>query len=184
MQHKDRPHVLLEGTFLFIFGNGTNIKMDLYLVRHGEAYSSEERFERPLNPRGQNEVLQIASFLKNEHCQIDAIFHSEKLRAIQTAEIIADTLGLNHKLKVLPTLDPDEDVFRLIGDIHEFMVNTLIVGHLPNLALLSSFIIKGNISTPSLSFLTATTACFEYKDEQWNLRWSVEPHSLRKTVQK
>lgn len=156
--------------------------MKLYLVRHGEAYSNEERFERPLNPRGQNEVLQIANFLRNEHCLIEKIYHSEKLRAIETAEIIANTLALTNKLQILPSLDPDEEVFRLIGDIHEFSQNTLIVGHLPNLALLSSFMIYGNMTTPSVSFLTATTACFELNNNSWQLKWSIDPQSLRKTV--
>ncbi len=158
--------------------------MDLYLVRHGEAYSSEERFERPLNSRGQNEVLQVANYLLSEHCQVETIFHSEKLRSIETAEIIANTLGLSAKLQLLPSLDPDEDVFRLIGDIHEFTQNTMIVGHLPNLALLSSFLLSGKISTPSLSFLTATTACLVHAGEEWKLKWSVDPHDLRKTLQK
>ncbi|MBS0287899.1 MAG: phosphohistidine phosphatase SixA [Proteobacteria bacterium] len=156
--------------------------MKLYLVRHGEAYSNEERFERPLNPRGQNEVLQIANFLKNDHCMVDKIYHSEKLRAIETAEIIANTLDLTNKLQMLPSLDPDEDVYKLIGDIHEFTQNILMVGHLPNLALLASFMINGNITTPSLSFLTATTACFELDNSAWKLKWSIDPQSLRKSV--
>ena len=154
--------------------------MELYLIRHGEAYSGEERFERPLNPRGQNEVLQIANYLKSEQCKVEHIYHSEKLRSIETAEIIANALALTTKLQLLPSLDPDEDVFRLIGDLHEFSQNTIVVGHLPNLALLASFMLTGNITQPSVSFLTATTACFEQQNDSWKLKWSIDPQILRK----
>ncbi len=158
--------------------------MKLYLVRHGEAYSNEERFERPLNPRGRNEALQIGKFLKDEHCDVSRIFHSDKLRSIETAEIIANALGQPNKLHLLPTLDPDEDVFRLIGDLHEFTENILMVGHLPNLALLSSFILTGNVGRPSISFLTATAACFDHSNDNWRLEWSVDPADLRKNTHK
>lgn len=157
--------------------------MKLYLVRHGEAYSNEERFERPLNPRGQNEVLQLGNFLKSENCDVSHILHSEKLRSIETAEIIAKVLGLTSKLQLLPSLDPDEDVFRLIGDLHEFNENIMMVGHLPNIALLSSFMLNGNISQPSISFLTATAACFEEQNQLWRLLWTVDPAQLRKNTQ-
>lgn len=158
--------------------------MKLYLVRHGEAYSNEERFERPLNPRGQNEVLQIANYLKSLNVELTQILHSEKLRSIETAEIIAQTLGLTSKLHLLPTLDPDEDVYRLIGDIHEFTENILMVGHLPNLALLSSFILTGNITHPNISFLTATAACFDHNNDIWRLEWTVDPAQLRNKTHK
>jgi len=153
--------------------------MDLYLVRHGEAYSNEERFERPLNPRGRDEVLHIAEYLKDKNIQIDAILHSEKVRSIETAEIIANSLGKTNKLSMLSSLDPDEDVYRLIGDIHEFTQNTLLIGHLPNLALVGSFLLTGNINKPSISFSTATAAYFVQKDNLWTLQWTVNPSSLR-----
>ncbi len=153
--------------------------MKLYLMRHGEAYSNEERFERPLNPRGKNEVLQMAIYLKNEASNVSRVLHSDKLRAIETAQIVANELGLIGKLQLLPTLDPDEDVYKLVGDLHEFSEDIIMVGHLPNLALLASFILTGNITSPNISFLTATVACFE-KTDQWNLKWTLDPSSLRK----
>ncbi|MBS0288420.1 MAG: phosphohistidine phosphatase SixA [Proteobacteria bacterium] len=152
--------------------------MQLYLVRHGEAYSSEEQFERPLNPRGHKDVEQIANFLKHQNCQIQKIFHSEKLRAIETAQIIANILGLTNHLFLMPSLDPEEEVYRLLGDIHEVTTNTLMVGHLPNLALVSNFLITGNMNKSSISFVPAGAACFEFQDNVWVLKWSVDPASI------
>ncbi len=154
--------------------------MDLYLMRHGEAYSNEERFERPLNQRGRDEVTHIATFLKEKEINIQKIYHSDKVRSIETAEIIANTLGLTNKLSMLTSLDPEDDVYRLIGDIHEFNQNTLLVGHLPNLALVSCFLLTGNISKPSISFSTATVAHLVQNDNIWTLQWTMSPAALRK----
>ena len=158
--------------------------MDLYLIRHGEAYSSEERFERPLNERGKNDVSLIAKHLKDSNIQVENIFHSEKVRAIETAEIIADALNLTNKLAVMTSLDPDNEIFDLIGAVHELHYNTIMVGHLPNIALLSSFLITGNINKSPISFSTATAARFEYQNDIWTLKWSIDPASLRKVDKK
>ncbi len=155
--------------------------MDIYLMRHGEAYSNEERFERPLNQRGRDEVTQVANFLKNKAINVQCILHSDKVRSIETAEIVANTLGLTNKLAMLTSLDPEDDVYRLIGDIHELSQNTLLVGHLPNLALLSSFLLTGNITKPSISFSTATVVQLMQKDNIWSLQWTMTPAALRNT---
>ncbi|MBI2790706.1 MAG: phosphohistidine phosphatase SixA [Gammaproteobacteria bacterium] len=154
--------------------------MNLYLVRHGEAYSSEERFERPLNDRGKDEVQAIAQYLLTKDIKIKHIFHSQKVRAIETAEIIANTLGMMDKLAIMPDLSPDEDVYKLIGAVHELSESSLLVGHLPNLALLASFFLTGDIHSPRLSFSTASCALFEFQAPIWTLQWTIDPAAIKK----
>lgn len=71
-----------------------------YLVRHGEAEnnvlgllnSGAGKREYPLTERGRKQAAETAEFLRGE--QPDFIVASPVLRARQTAEIIADTLGV------------------------------------------------------------------------------------------
>ena len=67
--------------------------MRLYLVQHGEAMSKDENPERPLTAKGRKNVTKTAKFLKKKGIRVRKIFHSTKLRAKQTAQIIASLLG-------------------------------------------------------------------------------------------
>ncbi len=154
--------------------------MELYLIRHGEAYTSEERFERPLNDHGKDEVLVIANYLSTKEVNVKHIYHSHKVRAIETAEIIANKLGMMDKLSMMPSLSPDDDIYNLIGAVHEINESSILVGHLPNLALLASFFMTGDIHNPKLSFSTASCALFEFQEPVWNFQWSINPSSLKK----
>jgi len=71
-----------------------------FLLRHGKAISNKEKivsswpekFKNGLTEEGAEQIRDILPCLKNEH--IDLIFSSDVLRAKQTAEIIAEELGL------------------------------------------------------------------------------------------
>ncbi|MCP4708620.1 MAG: phosphohistidine phosphatase SixA, partial [Planctomycetes bacterium] len=60
--------------------------MRLYLVRHATAQPDHLDPRRPLSERGLQEAAKIAAFIRNKNIKIGALWHSTKLRAIQTAE--------------------------------------------------------------------------------------------------
>jgi phosphohistidine phosphatase len=62
--------------------------MHLYLVRHGEAKSGQEDSERPLNNCGREEVDRVSRAAAKKGMAASRIFHSDKLRAKETAEIL------------------------------------------------------------------------------------------------
>jgi len=69
----------------------------MFLVRHGEtAWNQEFRYQGitdvPLNAKGREQALQVAQRLKKEPVQ--AVYSSDLSRARETAEIIADFLGV------------------------------------------------------------------------------------------
>jgi broad specificity phosphatase PhoE len=75
-------------------------KTRVYLVRHGETdWNAELRvmgqLDIPLNERGRAQARRAAELLAHEH--FDAIYSSDLVRAIETAQIIATP----HKLDVL-----------------------------------------------------------------------------------
>ncbi|MBC8550829.1 MAG: histidine phosphatase family protein, partial [Candidatus Brocadiales bacterium] len=62
--------------------------MEIYLVRHGAAFSKEEDPERHLNNDGVDQCHLTGRALKRLEIQLDLIVSSPKARARQTAEII------------------------------------------------------------------------------------------------
>ena len=64
--------------------------MKLYLVQHGEAKSKDEDEKRPLTDQGRQGVERVAAFLKGAGVETKRVIHSGKLRAEQTAEILAN----------------------------------------------------------------------------------------------
>lgn len=71
-----------------------------YLLRHGQARSNKYHFVscwpekryNPLTAEGKKQIKKIIPILKKK--EIDLIFSSDLLRTKQTAEIIADSLGI------------------------------------------------------------------------------------------
>ena len=69
----------------------------LYLLRHADAGDPEDwtgdDAERPLSPKGEAQAERLATFLHGTRFRVDALISSPKVRALRTAEIVADGLG-------------------------------------------------------------------------------------------
>jgi phosphohistidine phosphatase len=67
--------------------------MAIYLVRHGEAKNKKEDLSMSLSEKGISDSekisKQVSRILALQGLSINRIFHSGKLRAKQTAEILA-----------------------------------------------------------------------------------------------
>lgn len=66
--------------------------MALYLIRHADAKREGEDPLRPLSESGVRDIKVVASYLFRMGIKADQIFHSGKLRARQTAEVLAESL--------------------------------------------------------------------------------------------
>lgn len=71
--------------------------MNLYLIRHGRQNSTLCNLNVPLSKEGQMQADFLGKRLKNYY--VDALYSSDLLRAIETAEIINKHLGLTHMIK-------------------------------------------------------------------------------------
>src|SRR5947208_16408271 len=88
--------------------------MKLCFLRHGEAdwpNWSKPDDDRPLTERGRKEMKRVAKFLERLKFSADAILTSPLPRASQTAEIVAERLGI--ELKTEPALTNGFNVERL-----------------------------------------------------------------------
>jgi phosphohistidine phosphatase len=127
--------------------------MNLYILRHGLAEELDPRrfakdSERPLTSKGERKMWKIAEALKALGVSFDLILFSPYARARQTAEIVADALGLCKGLEASEDLTPEGSVKNLVASINDRKPRceeVLLVGHEPYLSELISLLISGQV---------------------------------------
>ncbi len=155
--------------------------MALYIVQHAEAKREEEDPSRPLSPKGKRDAEKIASYLGRLGLRLDKVVHSQKLRAKQTAEILASRLGVREVVEdvnLSPNADPkiwEDRISKETGDI-------MVVGHLPHLARLTGRLLCNDENRSPIAFQMGGVVCLE-KDEsgRWVLKWMLIPQLLTTT---
>jgi len=80
--------------------------MQLYLVQHGASKSETEDPQRGLTEEGRRVVEHLAHHLAAVGVAVERIEHSEKLRARQTAEILAAALHPREGTKQVSGIGP------------------------------------------------------------------------------
>jgi phosphohistidine phosphatase len=154
--------------------------MKLYLIQHGEAASEEVNPSRPLTPKGSRDVERIASFLARTGLGSIAIRHSGKLRARQTAEIIAASLGPTAQVQEAGNLSPNDPVRKLVKEVGKMTADLMIVGHLPFLGKLASALLTGSESVNPVAFRQGGVVCLERNESlTWQVAWMVVPDILK-----
>ncbi len=134
------------------------IELDVYLIQHAESKLKEQDPARPLTDRGKKTAEDVRTHLAKLEISFDRVFHSGKLRAQQTAEILG-SLAINNQVEShsgLEPTDPVEPIMRWIADLAEQGFKSVaIVGHLPFLDKLSSKLITGSESAEVIAFQNA-----------------------------
>ena len=116
-------------------------ELELYLLRHAHAGDSTKwegpDSERPLSQKGRRQSERLGAFLAERGFTPDAIVTSPKLRAKQTADLVADALGIAVSVddRLAGPLDFDD-----VGAIAERAGGTsvLLVGHDPDFSDLAA----------------------------------------------
>lgn len=150
--------------------------MRAYLVQHGEAKSKEEDPSRPLTEKGKEEVTKVAKFLSVRGISVSRIVHSGKLRALQTAEILAEYISPEEGLKEERGLAPLDDPEIWVKRLKEEKEDIMIVGHLPHLQKLSSILLIDDPEKKLIKFRMGGVVCL-HRDEkgEWSVEWMIIP---------
>ena len=151
--------------------------MILYLVRHAEPKKESEDPTRPLSKKGWDEIEKLASFA---HAHLDIhvkqILHSGKLRAQQTADVLAKHLNPVEGLKETDGLKPLDDSNIWAQRVNELDEDIMLVGHLPHLSNLVSNLLVRDEQKKLVEFTTAGTVCLARDDSGvWFIRWVIDP---------
>jgi phosphohistidine phosphatase len=122
--------------------------MNLYFLRHGIAASAEEvpaDSDRPLTAKGIKRMRKGARGIRRLGLNFDAILTSPLARARQTADIVAEALGLQAQLSVIDALQPGSSIDELLASLrdHESREHLLLVGHEPLLSNTAAYLLTG-----------------------------------------
>ena len=148
--------------------------MRLYLIQHGQAKPEAEDPQRALTLDGEEETKKVAGLAKKMGLNPSQIYHSGKLRAEQTAAIIGE--ALDKSLESAKGLAPLDDVQPWVDKINQSEKELMLVGHLPYLEKLASYLITGDEKISPVLFRNGAIICLEQKEnKKWAVRWVLTP---------
>ena len=150
--------------------------MALYLIQHGKSLPKEQDPDQGLSAEGIAETERIANLAKDEGIAVSQIRHSVKTRARQTAEIFAGALNPKQGIREVSGIKPLDDVAEYAANIDP-VENLMLVGHLPFMERLTSFLIMGSIDKPVFKFQNSGIVCLDKDPEAqaWIIRWTLMP---------
>jgi phosphohistidine phosphatase len=150
--------------------------MRVYLVQHGDAVPERLDPERPLSAVGRREVHAVARLLADTGVRPAHVVHSGKLRAQQTAELLATAVAPGRVPEAIAGLSPKDSVEPMVRRIADWTSDVMLVGHLPFMGKLVARLVAGDEGKPVAAFVPGTVVCLE-RDEanHWTIVWMVRP---------
>jgi len=134
--------------------------MALLLVQHGKSLPKDEDPEQGLSDEGVLDVKRIADAAKKYGVNVSCIKHSGKKRARQTADIFASALQPELGVQEIGGIKPMDDVASFADNISSGE-DLMLVGHLPFMEKLVSFLITGSIARPVIKFQNGGIVCLD-----------------------
>ena len=152
--------------------------MDVYLMQHGEAAAEAADPARPLTDEGRAIVTQVASRAQAAGVRIDRCLHSGKLRAEQTAEVLAAAVrpaSVDARDGLAPN-DPISPVLEWLPE-HPGTDSVAVVGHLPFLDRLASALVAGDQDAHVIDFQMGALVKLVPKPERagYAVAWVLAP---------
>lgn len=150
--------------------------MSLYLVQHGKSLSKDRDPDQSLSEEGIADVSRIAEVAKNYSVTVSVIEHSTKRRALQTAAIFCKALkpagGVVEKSGLAPL-----DDFKAVADHLKSSQNRMLVGHLPFMERLVSYLVVGAPDKRLFKFQNGGIVCLDQDPESndWFIKWALMP---------
>jgi len=142
--------------------------MRAYLVRHGEAKSAEVDPERRLTDAGADRVRRVAArAVRDLDVRPARIYHSDKARARQTAEIWAELAGV--PVEQTNGLAPNDDPVRWATRLETEGDDLLLVGHLPHVERLVGLLVTGDPDRTLVGFPAGALVVLDHGDGGWSV---------------
>ena len=150
--------------------------MAFYVVQHGLSLPKAQDPEKGLAPQGIEEVKRIAGVARAYGVAVECILHSGKKRARHTAELIAEVLNPARGLKEIAGIKPLDDVAAFAARV-DFQDNTMVVGHLPFLERLTSFLVIGQLEPVVFKLQNGGILCLDRIENADTpvIKWALMP---------
>jgi phosphohistidine phosphatase len=150
--------------------------MDVYLMQHGEAAPAEVDPARPLTEIGRRSVGAVAAHAASCGVHIDRIVHSGKLRAEQTAGILAAALGCA-TVDQVDGLSPNAAVQEAADALVDPAAagSLAIVGHLPFLDRFAALLVAGDCTAQVVAFRNGGLVKLVPAEWGYAVAWAITP---------
>lgn len=160
--------------------------MDIYLMQHGHANDKETDPERHLSEEGLNAVTRVANRAAELGLELGLIYHSGKVRALESAEILAEALNRKEPVQFLAGLNPKDPVEPFQDWLQERTADGVaaltLVGHLPSLARLTALLVTGSEAQSVVAFENAGLVRLTPdpdRAQRFLVRWILSPGLVR-----
>ncbi len=150
--------------------------MALYLVQHGKNLPKDQDPHKGLSSEGRQEVRRIARVAADYGVNLSEIWHSGKTRAYQTADLIAGILKPEGKIIQMQGLGPLDDVAEFASKL-DLDSDTMVVGHLPFLEKLVTYMVFGTTSPPVFKLQNGGILCLDRYPGTGDpvIKWAIMP---------
>jgi len=154
--------------------------MNVYLVQHAQAKTEQEDPERPLSEKGWSDINKVADFIaKKGDISVKEIFHSGKIRAKQTAEVLAEQLSSSIEIGETDGLKPLDEPSIWADRLAKRTEDIILVGHLPHLSKLAALLLCQDADKEVVEFQMGGIVCLGTEASgSWSIRWMVTPNIL------
>src|SRR3954447_1897562 len=155
---------------------------ELYLLRHADAGDPEawagDDADRPLSGKGEKQSERLGRFLAGTAFRADVILTSPKLRALRTAEIVAERLGSTATVEDRLATGLDAGVVDAILRDHGDPERPVLVGHDPDLTELLQSLTGSSVEMKKGAMVRVNVER-PLKDGGGLLAWLVPPDLLK-----
>jgi phosphohistidine phosphatase len=154
--------------------------LELYLLRHAHAGNASEwdgpDHTRPLSAKGKRQAERLGSFLADRRFDLDAIVTSPKKRAMDTARIVGDALGIG-------VLTDDRLAGPLDLDVLDSIMGgagprVMLVGHDPDFSEMAAQISGAGFLPLKKGALARIDVSLPLEAGAGTLRWLLPPDAL------
>lgn len=163
--------------------------MKLILFRHGIALDRDLAIQknlpdelRPLTDEGRKKTLQVVKALKKLEPELDMLVSSPLKRAMQTAELLAETYSIKtiHQSPELVPAAPPMAFCNWLNTQTDSAKVIAAVGHEPQMSVLASWLLAGQTDS-FIEFKKSGLICLEFESFEGlaprtaQLRWLLSP---------
>jgi len=159
-------------------GESAQSAVEVYLLRHADAGNPDkwtgDDADRPLSPKGRRQAERLGRFLARNGFKPNAILTSPKVRAHQTAELVAAALGTrvetDHRLGMAVDIDLLSKIVAESGG-----QRVVLVGHDPDMSDLAAELMGAQYLPLKKGALARFDATLPLQPAGAQLRWLVPP---------
>lgn len=148
--------------------------MKIYLIHHTTAFKLEEDPGRHLTELGREQADRLGARFAAAGIAPVRILHSDKQWVRETAERIADVMGLSDRLAVAGyPIDTNDDITPFMAEIENSAGDIVMVGHVAYLRRAAAKLVAGDESVQVISFKPdfGSAFCLEKEDGDWIVRF-------------